>query len=242
MFAKLQIFVRQSAISFAIVRQYRKVFCFTKLPFRSRAIRSYLNRHEIPKLQIGTGQNVLEDWLNTDVYPRSGKVLVMDALKTFPFEDCAFEYVFSEHQIEELGYKGSLAMLRECHRVLRPGGGIRVATTSLDALLALGADSKSDLEMEYIKWITDQYLPDVGIYSGRFVINNAFHRLGKRFLFDQETLWGAMEQAGFVEITRCAHGVSERPAFQKIERHGVSVSNESMANFETMVLQGIRPT
>ena len=239
--ARLQTSVRRNAISFAIVKLYRKVICVARLPLRSRAISSYLNLHQTPKLQIGAGHNVLEGWLNTDVYPRSAKVILLDATKAFPFDDRTFDYVFSEHQIEELAYKQALFMLQECYRVLKPDGGIRIATTSLDALLALHTDSKSDLQKQYIKWITDQYLPGLGLYSETFVINNAFHKWGERFLYDQDTLWGAMEQAGFTNISRCVLGESDKPAFQGIDRHGVAVSSEEMARFETMVLQGTRP-
>ena len=79
-----------------------------------RTIRTYLSNHGTKKLHLGAGSNSLRGWLNSDIHPSlSSDVIYLDATKTFPFKDCIFDYVFSEHMIEHVTYLEGLNMLRE---------------------------------------------------------------------------------------------------------------------------------
>ncbi len=153
----------------------RKCFWIGRFLLRSRAIRIYLNTHAVRKLHIGAGPNRLKGWLNTDYYACDRQPLVpMNAARPFPLPDAAFDYVFSEHLIEHLSYLDGLAMLRKCHRVLKPGGRIRIATPSLEILLQLFTSKHNALQEWYIKWVSDKYFPRFAEYGECFVINNAF--------------------------------------------------------------------
>lgn len=208
---------------------------------RSRAIQSYLNSQQVRKLQIGAGPNTLEGWLNTDELLTSRGVIYLDATKPLCFENSTFDYIFSEHQIEHLTYKEGLSMLRECYRVLKPGGKIRIATPNLETLIGLHTPDKSELQQRYIKWIIDRCLPQIGVYRESFVINNAFRNWGHQFIYDRATLQSAMEEVGFVDITRYAPGESDDEVLRGIESHGKVVGNADMNLFETMVLEAKRP-
>jgi predicted SAM-dependent methyltransferase len=63
-------------------------------------MKDYLATHKIHKLHLGEGSNIIEGWLNTEVEPKGNGVYLLDASKPFPFHDCTFDYVFSEHLIE----------------------------------------------------------------------------------------------------------------------------------------------
>lgn len=238
-------FIERSRFLLAIVRivlfcrqWYRRAIWHI---VRSRAIKSYLKSHQARKLQIGAGPNVLEGWLNTDEQPISRRVIYLDAKKPFPFESGTFDYVFSEHLIEHLTYGEGLSMLRECYRVLKPGGRIRIATPDLETLIALYTPEKSDLQQEYIRWITDMFMPELGIYRDSFVINNAFWGFGHRFIYDRTTLQSAMEEVGLVDITCYAPSESDDEVLRGVESHGKAAGNEAMNRFETMVLEAKRP-
>ena len=88
----------------------------------------YLNEHDIRKLHIGCGNHVLDSWLNSDFYPDIANILHLDATKPFPLEDEDFDYVFSEHMIEHVPYSDGLFMLKECCRILKKNGKIRIST------------------------------------------------------------------------------------------------------------------
>jgi predicted SAM-dependent methyltransferase len=209
--------------------------------FRWRAINAYMANHENRKLQIGTGPNLLKGWLNTDLILRAPGVVFLDAAKALPFNDSTFNCVFSEHQFETLTYSDGMSMLKECHRILKPGGRIRIATPSLEVLLDLRTKEKTDSQQRYIEWITDTYLPDAGSYRDAFVINNAFSDWGHKFIYDFETLEAILEETGFTNVTRCAPGESDADELRGIDRHGEAVMNERMNQFETMVIEAARP-
>jgi len=212
-----------------------------KRSYHSKAIKNYLSSHQVRKLQIGAGDSILEGWLNTDYIPSHRRVIFLDATKRFPFEDGSFEYVFSEHQIEHLTYKEGLSMLRECYRILKAGGKIRIATPDLMALIGLYSQDKSDLQQRYIKWFIDIFFPEASAYRESFVINAAFLKIGHRFIYDRATLKSAMEQVGFIDVISYTPGESDDEFLREIESHGKAVDNEDMNRFETMVLEAKRP-
>jgi len=208
---------------------------------RFRAVRSYMHSHTIRKLQLGAGPYCLEGWLNTDLSPIRKRSIYLNATKRFPLENDTFDYVFSEHLIEHMTYLKGMEMLRECYRVLRPGGTIRIATPDLDMLIDLGKLKKSDMQKKYIKWITDTFLPGINTYKACFVINNAFRNYGHKFLYNGEVLQNVMEQVGFVDIERCSPGKSKDDHLDGIESHGKAEANSEMGRFETVVVEGHVP-
>lgn len=208
---------------------------------RSGAVKRYLECHKVRKLQLGAGTNILEGWLNSDIYPSARGVVYIDAKRVFPFKSGTFDYVFSEHQIEHLTYNEGRSMVRECYRVMKPGGKIRIATPNLETFVALYTPKNNDIQQRYIRWVVDKFLSQIGIYRAAFVINNAFFNCGHQFIYDRETLQSILEDVGFIEMLYYLPGESNTPVFQGIESHGKSVGSEEMNRFETMVLEARRP-
>lgn len=209
--------------------------------FRSGIIKLYLKSHKIHKLHIGAAGNIIEEWLNADLKPRSEKVIFLDVTEAFPMKPCTFDYIFSEHLIEHLPYNAGRFMLKECYRVMKPGGRIRIATPDLVQLTGLLSPKKSELQERYIKWIIDKFLPGLKVYRASIVINNSFCNFGHCFIYDRETLKDILEEAGFIEVISFLSGESNDAHLKGIEFHGLSVGSEEMNRFETMVLEARRP-
>jgi len=209
--------------------------------FRSRLIGEYLATSPKPGLHIGAAKNAMPGWLDTDLRPRRRDVLYLDVTEPFPFGDATFDYVFSEHLIEHIGYEEGRFMLSECFRVLKSGGTIRIATPDLERLMALVSPEKGEEEKAYIAWITDRFIPGARAPSGAVVVNNAFYGFAHRFLYDRETLAGLLEEVGFRDTSYHVPGESGDEHLRGIEAHGRSVNNEEMNRFETMVIEAIRP-
>ncbi len=208
---------------------------------RKKRIDSYLRAHAVRKLQLGTGSNIYEGWLNTDVcdFKRKNEVVYLDASKPFPLPDAAFDRVFTEHMIEHLTYSDGLHCLRECRRVLRPGGRIRVATPSLDRLISLYEREPTDLQRRYVRWSVDTFIEGADAYLPGFVLNNFFRDWGHRFIYDSQTLTHALESVGFVEVEEWPVGQSGDPHLANLERHMLSAAEFN--EFETMVFEARRP-
>lgn len=207
---------------------------------RRRRIESYLRNHADRRLHLGSGPNIHQGWLNTDItdFRRTSEVVCLDARKRFPLPDESFDLIFSEHMIEHLTRAEGQRCLRECYRVLRPGGRIRVATPSIDRLIGLYGSELTELERRYLQWSIDTWGDDAPYLPG-FVLNNIFYNFDHRFVYDVRTLTHALEATGFVSVEEWPVGESADPRLQDLERHMRSV--KELNAFETIVLEAVRP-
>jgi predicted SAM-dependent methyltransferase len=209
-------------------------------------IRRYVESHDVRKLQIGAGPNILPGWLNTDLLPdfypeHRRRVVRLDALKPFPFGDETFDYVFSEHQIEHVTEPEAQRLLAECCRILRPGGRIRIATPDLAAILRLYDEELGEVEEEYVAWVLERFHPEVR--SGNracYVVNQMLNGHGHRFVYDEVTLAALLVGAGFGGVRRYAAGESDDPELRGLEAHGRAIGSEAANRLETMVLEAVR--
>lgn len=55
-----------------------------------------------------------------------------DVTQGLPFQNNEVDGVYSEHFIEHLSQTDGIGFLRECRRILKPGGTIRIATPDLE--------------------------------------------------------------------------------------------------------------
>jgi predicted SAM-dependent methyltransferase len=230
--------LKRSQTLVGLVKDMRQL---RRLPVRARSrklIAAYLAAHTTCKLQIGAGHNPLPGWLCTDIAPVHPGIAFLDATQSFPLPDNSFDVISNEHMIEHISYDHGQFMLRECHRVLKPGGRIRVATPDLQVLLALNTAPSAPLAARYLRWITERFLPGRPVHPV-FVINNAFRNWGHQFLYDAEILKAALEQTGFTKVTRQVPGQSPDPALQGLEVHGEHIGDQELNAFETMVFEAV---
>jgi hypothetical protein len=156
------------------------------------------------RLHIGSGPLALAGWTNVDVAPYPGVDVVHDVRQPWPFE--GVELIFAEHFLEHLTLTEGLAFLRECRRVLRDDGVVRLSTPNLDWV-----------------WLT-HYKPPHELTTeeellGCLEINRAFHGWGHRFLYNLRTLELALRAAGFAEVEPREYGQSGIEALRNLERH-----------------------
>lgn len=156
------------------------------------------------RLHIGSGPVALEGWTNVDVLAYPGVDVVLDAREPWPFENV--ELIFAEHFLEHLTLTEGLAFLRECRRVLRDDGVLRLSTPNLDWVWLTHYKPPSELTIE------EQLV-------GCLEINRAFHGWGHQFLYNFRTLELALRAAGFAEVVAREYGMSEVEGLRGLERH-----------------------
>jgi len=120
-------------------------------------------------LELGAGTANRPGWLETDLAPPAPHVLELDVRRRFPAADKSFDFIYSEHMIEHVSFEEGRIMLRECFRVAKPGGIIRIVTPSIGFLLRLFSTGRSNLEDRYIEWATSTFLPNAPTPQASFV-------------------------------------------------------------------------
>lgn len=199
----------------------------------------YLHEHEIRKIQFGCGPNFLEGWLNTDIYKGSDHVVYLDITHEFALPSSSFHYMTSEHLIEHIGFEQGKAFLKECFRVLKNGGVIRIVTPNLETILNLYFN-KTNANTQYIEHIISNFVPDAPYNHEVFTINNAFRNWGHQFLYDRSTLINLLSEVGFINICEVKPGVSSHAHLNNIDaRHKSAV--KQINEFEVMVFEAAKP-
>jgi hypothetical protein len=88
-------------------------------------------------LNIGCGDRFHPEWTNLDFESHAGGVMAHDLRTGLPFPDATFDAVYHSHVLEHFDAEKGAALLRECHRVLRKGGIIRIAVPDLERIAQL---------------------------------------------------------------------------------------------------------
>ncbi len=146
-------------------------------------------------LNIGCGKIKLTDFVNID--KELGGDLQCDVTKGLPYKDGSVDGIYSEHFIEHLTQKNIVAFLRECRRVLKPGGRVRIATPDLDELIRQYIEN--DWGQPWLKQYGYEWIRTRAEY-----LNISLRDWGHAWVMDQEELSRLAASAGFESIKRCS--------------------------------------
>ena len=86
---------------------------------------------------LGCGARSHPDWINIDIAPQRPGVIAHDLSQGIPLDDASCDAVYHAHLMEHLRRADALRFMRECLRVLKPGGVLRVATPDLERMARL---------------------------------------------------------------------------------------------------------
>ncbi|MBX9693391.1 MAG: methyltransferase domain-containing protein [Cyanobacteria bacterium] len=193
---------------------------------------------------MGSMDHYLPGWLNTDKYfhaIRDRDLVFMDVTEPFPLPDCSVDYIFSEHVVEHITYDQCDKLIRECFRVLKPDGRIRISTPDLQSLFALYTDRKTETLKKYIETAIQSSGYKCPSERECFAFNNLFYNHGHRFIFDEPTLTDLLQAAGFSQITRHMPGQSDDPNLRGIDKRAQPTFEwYDVSMLETMSLEALR--
>jgi predicted SAM-dependent methyltransferase len=126
-------------------------------------------------LNLGCGSHFNPQWVNVDFTKTGEGVIAHNLLNGIPFGDSTFEVVYHSHVLEHFPKEDAIKFIKECYRVLKPGGTIRIAIPDLEQIVnnysRLFAKGMADPDNKKIRadydWImTEMYDQTVRNQSG----------------------------------------------------------------------------
>ena len=170
------------------------------------------NQVKSHKLHIGCGNIKFEGWINIDIEPNNLVAdLICDASKKLPFDRNSCNLIYSEHFLEHLTVEEGLFFLKECYRVLQPGGILRIAMPSLEYIIEK-YNSEDWQNQDWLKWSDYQF-----VKTRAEMLNIAFRWWGHKWLYDKEELNRRFSEVGYVNIREFAWGKSKIPELENRE-------------------------
>jgi len=181
----------------------------------------------------------MKDWINTDIHPQAGAVK-LDVTGRFPIFDNTIDRIYSSHLFEHLAIEDGMHMLKECFRVLVPGGRMRLVTIGLDVLFQLKY-APPLLYEKYCRWVHDSFCKEIPFGGMAVAINTLFYGHGHRFIYDEALMGVVLKEAGFSGIVWFSkHAESEDPHFKKID-NATRYPDPRMMDLESMFVECEKP-
>lgn len=142
------------------------------------------------RLHIG-GREPRDGWEILDVYPGPHVDHVGNAIDLARFADASFVEVYASHVLEHFDYKQELLVaLQEWHRVLAPGGVLRLSVPDLDIL--------AHLLLQRHSLDVNQRFQIMRMIFGGHTTAYDYHLVG----LNQDFLSAFLDRAGFINLQR----------------------------------------
>jgi SAM-dependent methyltransferase len=152
------------------------------------------------RLNWGCGPCTALGWINADRKAGAGVDLRCDIRDGLPIRANSLDYIVSIHVLQDLMYTDLRPALRELHRILKPGGILRIGLPDLDK--AIQAYLHKDRGYFYI--------PDSDGYSiGTKLVTQIIWYGSVRTPFTFDFLEEILLQADFRHVTRCHYRESK---------------------------------
>jgi predicted SAM-dependent methyltransferase len=200
-----------SVVSHRSAATLRWDFHFLRIRFlaRARGVRDRISAQiaSSPRplyLNLGSGPRGLASphWINVDGYPDVNVQHLVDLARPLPIADNMLDGIFSEHVQEHFSLEDGIGLLKECHRVLVPGGWLRLVMPDAERIVKTYLENPAEL-MQHRPVPSMRPMEAVNAYFRQ--------RYEHQCLYDFDLASHAFSEAGFTDITRADFGTGACP-------------------------------
>jgi predicted SAM-dependent methyltransferase len=169
-----------------------------------------------PRLHIGAGHRRVPGWVNADLISEEAPI---DLAAPLPWRDGVFEAIVGQHVIEHLQLEQQvLPVLRELHRVARPGAEIWLSTPDMEKVCRDYLQTGGQGLIDSWRARNPTKASPVAQFPASHMINRVFHQSGEhKNLFDFDLLRWTLEHTGFASCERADESafLARFPAFPR---------------------------
>jgi SAM-dependent methyltransferase len=181
------------------------------------------------KYNLGCGPKFYQNFLNVGYWAQLQEGAVYKDLNgttnTFmlnhdlrhgiPAADNSLDLAYHSHMLEHLSYTDGIEFTKECLRVLKPGGTLRILVPDLELWINAYTNNNSFFFEQYRQMggiDPDIYVTKAAVFMG--MLHNHEHKCG----YDFESLKWLVEHVGFTDITRTLYGAGTIDDIENIEK------------------------
>jgi SAM-dependent methyltransferase len=208
------------------------------------------------RVNLGCGLTTPADWINVDgsfnarlakhrlirglakrlrilpervsAIPWKNTILIHDVRKPLPFDDSSVNVVYASHLLEHLYLEEGKSLLKECCRVFKPSGTLRIVVPDLrTAVLEYVGSIRSDRRANRIAFPTaaDTLNQRLGFRSEKPPPPSLLYTLSilladfetHKWMYDSESLIEYLRWAGFVHVREKGFRESRIPGIESVE-------------------------
>lgn len=185
----------------------------------------YVNGDGKIKLNLGSYYTMsYQGWININKEDCIGfagaygyKFLRHDITQGLPYATGVVDLIFSHHQLEHLTYAEGLRLLRECRRVIRKDGAMRIVVPDFDFVYSNSRDNDRIIQLsDFNAGAAESKTNTQRLYS---VIGE-----GHKSFYCYETLDYQLREAGWNPVLTSFRKTETHPALQQIQKETTEMS------------------
>lgn len=203
------------------------------------------------KANLGCGATIAPDWVNVDYalgaklakYPFfrqinsklrifqldwNPQIFLHDLRRPFPWQDSSVDIIYSSHTLEHFSREEGVRLLRECWRVLKVNGTIRIVVPDLAYFVGQYLEDKFPAD-EFVERLGVLYHDKNGLLRR---ILAPFCEFPHRCMYDGKTLVKTMQNVGFTVRV-------EKPFQSKIE--DIARIESAARTAHSLIVEGEKP-
>src|ERR1035437_1741138 len=151
-------------------------------------------------LNVGCGPKLLHGFVNLDYLWVPGIDLCWDITKGIPLPDHSLQGIYSEHCLEHLEKSVATDIVRDCHRLLKPTGTLRIVVPDAELYINLYVRARNGEPVKF-PYVEGKCLPIEPL-------NRIFRDHGHLYAYDFCSMQEIILSAGFSSVAKTSfmHG------------------------------------
>ncbi len=173
--------------------------------------------------------------MGIDILRWPAHVRYLNLRKELPFDSSSVDAVYASHVWEHLAVPDAERATRECYRVLKPGGVLRLVVPDVAMMCTTYLQSRSESAM-------DRFMEDLHLRSrdeGRSIARRLYYSItdfhSHKWMYDVPSLSALLVRSGFVSVGAKDYNASRIPEIAEVERAERIISGAGI------VVEGVKP-